>query len=196
MCWGSTFGHINSREKIPVMANLFSETNDTLAAIYAASTKIKNSANACNFFRQAGEWQAEPLDVQHESEARSRGHRWQHPWLGRQIHDSCHHSHALPLLPRRRWLFWAPLSPATTTTPAGGHLLRKVPGISRVLLALCHRALWKMLLWAAMMYSPHPKKRQAPPTFPPRTKHLSSRIRRGGGSQGNMWWSVGGQPRN
>ena len=144
MCWGYTFGNINSREKNPVMANLFSETNDTLAAIYAASTKIKNSANACNFFRQAGEWQAEPLDVQHESEARSRGHRWQHPWLGRQIHDSCHHSHALPLLPRRRWLFWAPLSPATTTTPAGGHLLRKVPGISRVLLALCHRQGWAL----------------------------------------------------
>ena len=42
-------------KKIPVISSLFSEINDTMGTIYAASTKIKNKANSCDFFSRDGE---------------------------------------------------------------------------------------------------------------------------------------------
>ena len=42
-------------KKIPVISSLFSEINDTMGTIYAASTKIKNKANSCDFFSRNGE---------------------------------------------------------------------------------------------------------------------------------------------
>ena len=42
-------------KKIPVISNLFSEINDTMGTIYAASNKIKNKANSCDFFSRNGE---------------------------------------------------------------------------------------------------------------------------------------------
>ena len=42
-------------KKIPVLSSIFSEINDTMGTIYAASSKIKNKANSCDFFSRNGE---------------------------------------------------------------------------------------------------------------------------------------------
>ena len=42
-------------KKIPVMANIFVEINNTMGTIYKMSGKTKNYAEQCNFFRHGGE---------------------------------------------------------------------------------------------------------------------------------------------
>ena len=42
-------------KQIPVISSLLCEINDTIGTIYAVSSKTKNKANSCDFFRRNGE---------------------------------------------------------------------------------------------------------------------------------------------